>query len=1198
MNVDFKTYSVSFSFILLVFVECVFAQPSMFPNPDFGQFYVAPRLNVTIDGNLREWRPFMPVVLNTPEQASYKNQDWRGPADCSVRFWIAWNAEGFLVAAETVDDSASFPYAGHDGWANDCIQFCVDVHDDNDQNFYANDDHEFVVTLNDSVPLVYEHSYSELQESGYRDYPCQMLVRGDTIRYEALIPWSGLGLLGSFAGMHVGASVVAFDNDGANFRGWLEWTAGIAEKKFTLPFANVLFFDENANIVQAIPAQSFLSENDSLVLWTYSRYYRRSISYRLFEADETLFRNKVTMRAKKWTRLPIAPKYLKSGKLKLEITSAKISHQFDIAVWSKDRIAEQISYLVQQASVLKNLKGIDSSVNDLMKYWADWLQQKFAHAGTDFEFFDVMNQAQKRIDQIPNFFMNQQVFYHREFRIVEQMYESGNEAAMRRYLLHLPTVFNPKEKYPAFVFLHDVQDDEEESARKIGEILTEMDLNMIGIFPKGYPHFVLSPVLLEEITLCIRDAVKKYPINQEKIYIAGEGIGGAAALLLAQRAPDKFAAVTLVECNMDTAAITRNAILTPIRIVGDPQHQAQCQGLADKIKRHRGSATIDMLPDLDIRNAREVFSPSYFRWLLAQRKSTRPRKIDIEIDQLQPSNVAWLDVIAQRSYRELASVDAVVDSGRIIVATHNIRSFSIQADPLPLIARFPLHVLIDGSAPILIQEKAPVLSFLQSGKNWELTHDAVHAHQKSPQRIGPMSKIFTGPIKFVYSTAHDSDDYNRLTHKIAREAGRRGPNAFLEKMVVADSAQANAPINSHLFIVGNVSGNALLKKIADALPMVDSDQGLRFGDSYFFGEDKAAFFIYPNPLNSNYLMMVCLAPALSGLKNIERVFDLSYYNQIYRYDYVIIGDSASPTDRQHWLDFGHFDEGWGTNWFQPRLRKGPKNWLVNMLVGMDANQLSINSNWSGGGKGSFTWKIYSRMEFENKKKIYNWKNMLYCAYGQISVQEKEQWTIPEKSNDVIDFDSELKFTLERFIDPYVAFAFDTQFSAGYNPKTRELVSRFLNPVKLSQSAGIAKSISKNKKFQLTTRLGYGAKEVVAGEVALRKLWTGDETKWMKIDGGVEWLTEFKSEFNANITLTNKLKLFQAVFSSISEDKDPDRNWQQLDLYWEQMFTARLTQYVLFNVVVKLMYDRDTSKGGQFLENASLGVSYKFKGIAL
>jgi hypothetical protein len=128
---------------------------------------------------------------------------------------------------------------------------------------------------------------------------------------------------------------------------------------------------------------------------------------------------------------------------------------------------------------------------------------------------------------------------------------------------------------------------------------------------------------------------------------------------------------------------------------------------------------------------------------------------------------------------------------------------------------------------------------------------------------------------------------------------------------------------------------------------------------------------------------------------------------------------------------------------------------------------------------------------------------------------------------------------------------------------------------------------------MTTRVGYAAKEVIAAARPFRQLWTGDEARGYKMDGGVEWLTESKSEFAKGVVLTNKLKLFQAIFSSISPEKDPKKNWRKVDLYWEQMLTAKLTQFVVFNVIVKFIYDRDTSVGGQFLENAALGLSYKF-----
>ncbi len=1198
MKIDFRKYGYFLWCIIICAVAPTLADETGAPDPNFGQFFIAGRKEVAIDGNLDEWQTQTPVFLNQKEQAKYSKEDWNGPTDCSVKFWIGWNDDGFIIGAETIDDSVAFPFNSHKGWSNDCIQFCVDVHDDNDQSYYANDDHEFVVTMNDTLPTVYEHSYSELRESGYRDFPCQVIVAGDTIRYEVLIPWAGLGIIGPFAGMHLGVSLVAFDNDGANFRGWMEWTAGIANKKFTLPYANVLLFDEKANIVQAIPTQSFLSVSDSLVIWTYTRYYRRSVSYRLFENDETLFREKTPVRGKQWKRMIIAPKYLKWGTLKLEINSTRISRHFDIAIWSKERITEQISYLVQQVSVLKNLKGIDASVNNLMKYWVDWLQSKFVSAETDFDYFDVMNQAQKRIEQIPNFFMKKQVFYHREYRIVERMYFSENENTMRRYLLYLPREFDPKENYPAFVFLHDYQKNEEESAREIGEILVEMDRNIIGVFPRGYPQFGLSRVSLQEIKFCLDDVEKKFPIDTQKLYLAGEGLGGHEALLLALQSPDRFAAITLVDSKIDTSLVNQNIRFTPVWIFGENKNEVTNHYVIHKINKFRGKAGIRTVSEQDIKNAHEIFTRNYFSWLLTQKKDSRPIKVDFTLDQLHPSKVAWLEVQAQKNYYNPASIDAVVDSHRIVVTTKNIQTIAIHADQLPATIKFPFEVIIDASPAIQFHEETSTLVFQKREKEWAQKEDAVIAMQKTRQLIGPLSNVFSSPIKYVFSSAHDSANYNQLTRKLVREASRRGPNVFLKDQVVADTSIVKQQVNSNLFIVGSSEANVLFEKIANKMPMVETEQGIKFGDSHFSGMDKAAFFIYPNPMNPDFLVMVCLAPAVRGLQNIEKLFDLHYFNRIYEYDYLIVEDGVSKQNSYHWVDFGYFDENWGTPWFQPKLRKGPKNWLANILLGMDANQLSINSNWSGGGKGSFTWKVYSKFEFEYKKKQYNWKNILYCAYGQISVQEKEQWTVPQKSNDVIDFDSELKFTLERFIDPYIAFAFDTQFSAGYHPKTKELVSRFANPVKLSQSAGIAKSLSKKKKFKLTTRLGYGAQEVVAEDVSLRKLWTGNETKWMKIDGGVEWLTESKSEFNSSITWTNKLKLFQAIFSSISEENDPDKNWRQLDIYWEQMFTAKLTQYVLFNVVMKFKYDRDTSKGGQFLENASLGVSYKFKGIAL
>jgi hypothetical protein len=1178
----------------IIFGFFVTSYTQTLPDPNNGLFYIATKSNGQIDSSFSEWENQVPIYLNQTNQAKYTHDDWKGPSDCSARIWMGWSDEGFIIAAEVMDNHISFPFSGFDVWSNDCIQFALDIQDDNDPNYYQSDDREFVISMVDSQAIVFEHSYTENRNSGYRDYPVQIVVTGNTIRYEALIPWSGLGLIGPFAGMHIGASVVVFDNDRGSYRGWLEWTVGITRKKFTLPFANVLLFDPNVNIVQAIPTQPFISENDSLFLWAYTRYYRKRVTYRLFENDEIFFRNNIRMQARKWIKLTIPAKAIKWGRLTLELNSTRITQLFDISIWSKQLILEQIGYLTQQVQVFKNLKNIDPAASFIVEYWVELLQNKFSTAKTNFDFYDVMNQAQKRIDQIPNFYMKKQVYFNREHRIVETLYKSDKEQKVRRYLLHLPSDFTREKRYPVLVFIHDVRNNEEESARKIGNLLAKFDLPIIGVFPKTYPDLGMTFFGLEETMACLADVAKKYQIENNRIYMVGEGSAGLEVLLLAQNHPDKFAAVTTMYSKIDTNIRVENLTHIPLNLLFEDKYIEKNILFKNKIENLGGNITLTNLSEKTGDDETEFFSMDFFKWLLNQKRTIKPPKIRFRADQLKPSKVFWIKVLSQKNYELASLVEAVLDSNRIFVSTQNLSKLSIVTSELPDFVKYPIQITIDINNQFNVKENINAdLVFQKVARKWKMLKKTVEELEKLPAVCGPMATIFDKPIKFVYSTIHEDNNYNQLCYELTKKSSQRSRTDYLNHLLIPDTVFAKQKVNSNIITFGNAESNAYLRKINSKLPMQTYQGGVKFGRSVSDLSGSAAFYIYPNPENPNYLIFIGLAPDTAGLKNIQTMWDLNYSNIIYRYDYAIMGGDVKKNQYQNWIDFGFFDNYWSVPWFSPHFKKGPKYWHTDIAVGMDANQLSLNNNWKGGGKGNFTWKIYTKMEYKYLREKYNWKNSFYCAFGQISVQEDENWRAPEKSTDIIDFDSVLKLTLKKFIDPYIAISLDTQFHEGYNPKTKKLVSRFANPLRLSQSAGLARSLSKKKSFQLSTRVGYAAKEVIASKKSLRKLWTGDETKWRKIDGGFEWLTEIKSDFAKGIVLTNKLKVFQALFSSISPQKDPKKNWKKTDVYWEQMFNAKLTQYIVFNVIVKFIYDKDTSKGGQFLENASLGLSYKF-----
>jgi len=1164
------------------------------PDPNTGLFYIAQKQQIIIDADLGEWQNQIPVYLNQRYQTRYRKGEWRGPTDLSAKFWIGWNDDGLAIAAEVVDDSVAFPFSGHDVWANDCIQFAVDVQDDNAPNFYQNDDREFVVTFADSDTVVYEYSYSEQRPSGRRDFPVKIAVSSDTIRYEVLIPWEeGLGIIGPLPGMHMGISVVFFDNDGDNYRGWIQWTAGITQKKFTLPFATVLLFDPEINFVQSIPTKTFLSKDDTVYFWLYSRYYRKNVTFMLLDKNETLYRNNTSLRSRSWIKVAIPPKYLIVGNLSLQIASVRISQRFDIAVWSKQLITEQIGYLTQQFQVFKNLKDIDPAAGFTVDYWIEYLKEKFAQAVTDFDFYNVMIEAQKRIDQIPNFYLNKQIFYNWENRIVEKFYRSRLDSSRRRYLVHLPADYSSQQKYPLLVFFHNDRNSEEESARKIGSILMERELPVVGLFPAGYPELGITYFGLNELMQCLNDMQQKYAIDRSRIYLAGEGSGGVEALLLAKRNPDQFAAVTTFFSELGDQFEWSNLHLFPLWLFDDNPY-SKYSSFIQQTKQMGGDVNYTVVDEISNQIYGELMSDHYFQWLLNQRLNDQPPKIQFETRNLIPAKVFWAEIFSLKDYAYPAYFRANIDSNRLEVHTKNISEFALIKNRLPAETRFPLEVVFDNRQRFKINApELEAICFLRSNSKWKIHKPEREVLQKTSLVNGGMASIFDKPLTFVYSTQHPNLEYNEMTFRLAKAAARRGRQFFLKNSIIADTSMVKQKINSNIITFGNASSNVYLRKIISQLPMRFYEKGLKFGDSYCDVGRCAALYIYPNPQQTDFLIMCGIADDTVALKNIGKIWDLSATNRIYFYDYVIFADGVERNNYRSWIEFGSFDHEWSLPWFQPPFRTKPKYWTNDIVLGLDANQLLLNKHWKGGGKSNFTWKIYSRMEFNYERKKINWKNSLYLAFGQISVEEDEKWRSPEKSTDIINFDSVLKLRLKKFIDPYIAFSLDTQFHEGFNPKTKQLISRFANPLQISQSAGIARNISDAKKLQLTTRVGCSIKEVIATDSRFRNLWTGDEAKWMKTDGGIEWLTESKSVFKNGIMLTNRLKLFQAVISSISPKKDPNKNWKALDVYFEQMFSAKLSQYFVFNVVIKIIYDRDTSPGWQLWESTSFGLTYKF-----
>lgn len=271
-----------------------------------------------------------------------------------------------------------------------------------------------------------------------------------------------------------------------------------------------------------------------------------------------------------------------------------------------------------------------------------------------------------------------------------------------------------------------------------------------------------------------------------------------------------------------------------------------------------------------------------------------------------------------------------------------------------------------------------------------------------------------------------------------------------------------------------------------------------------------------------------------------------------------------------------------------------EDWNLSIDANLTFTENSYSDNWVGGEAGSAIWVFNSNFLAEKQlTDRINTRNTLKLLFGQTHNQDVEtkRWSQPVKSTDLIDFESVFRFTFGWAVDPYAGGRVETQFWDASDP----LKDRYLNPLKITESAGVAKVFIKEEKREWNVRLGGATRQFVNRDV-LDPL--GDTRETMtSFDGGLLLDSEFKTSFSGDkITLNSKITVYQAFLYSEKDELEglPEEDyWKAPDVNWENIFTANITKYLMVNLYIQLLYDKEIDLGGRFKQTLALGLTYKF-----
>ncbi len=182
-----------------------------------------------------------------------------------------------------------------------------------------------------------------------------------------------------------------------------------------------------------------------------------------------------------------------------------------------------------------------------------------------------------------------------------------------------------------------------------------------------------------------------------------------------------------------------------------------------------------------------------------------------------------------------------------------------------------------------------------------------------------------------------------------------------------------------------------------------------------------------------------------------------------------------------------------------------------------------------------------------------------------------------------------RFTLHTFVDPYAAFRLESQFLDASNPNKK----LYFTPVRLTESGGVAKRLYKKKKDFITTRFGFGLRQILKGNVDTTNLSTVDSTI---IDGGFESVTDVELTLNSSLRYTGKLSFYKAVYYSEKDNvagTPSQDDWKAMDINWENIIAVSVTKIIKVNLYTQLLYDKEISKKGRFKETLAIGFVLNF-----
>jgi len=460
---------------------------------------------------------------------------------------------------------------------------------------------------------------------------------------------------------------------------------------------------------------------------------------------------------------------------------------------------------------------------------------------------------------------------------------------------YLPAGYDPGKKWPLVLFLHgynpgnpryigwwSVDERHNADAENSGAIIIE---------PHGRGNTLYRGIGEKDVLRVVAEAKRVFAVDDDRVYLTGESMGGYGTWTVATRNPDVFAAAAPVYGGWDLRLASPNlgglAGYLPTNDVQKWILEIQSGFVSAENARnlplfiHHG----DSDKAVSVENSRYAlhllerwgYEIGYEEhvgwghedllsrgrivdWLLTHRRATAPKAVRLRAPDLGAASAYWLRVDAWEQAARLINVDAeFMRPGLLRLDTENVAALTLAPPESLAPAGSELTVVWNGK-PRTLNLKHRQSAFIELG-------DAPKGLAKHRGLEGTISDVITTPFLVVIGTSSPDAAMRAMCRLKADAFADNWMNWQHQHLRVKNDRDVTDEDKRgySLILVGGPDANSVARELASKLPLAIDATGVTIDGHSWPATDAVVQMIYPSPLAPERYVLEVAGTSATGL---------------------------------------------------------------------------------------------------------------------------------------------------------------------------------------------------------------------------------------------------------------------------------------------------------------------------------------------